>query len=102
VYGTGSGTFVGDIPPRNKAFFNTAECVVKLNPSCEKINAFASIPHAHFLGTAVWTEHYRSDKFGQLTYVRFSCFLMLFIVPIRCIVSTGSHWELLQQSSQMM
>jgi hypothetical protein len=67
---SGSNIRVGEIPPGKEAYFNSAECAVQLSPGCEDIHAIGFIPHAHFLGTAVWTEHYSADKFGQLTYVR--------------------------------
>ena len=67
---TGSTIVTGDIPPGKEAYFNSAECAVQLHPGCDSINAFANTPHAHFLGSAVWTEHYCPDKYGQLTYVR--------------------------------
>lgn len=70
---TGSITGTGDIPPGKQSYFNTAECTVTLRPECEEVNVTAYAPHAHFLGTAIWTEHYRPNKYGALTYVRCLC-----------------------------
>ena len=67
---TGSVTTTGDIPPGREAYFNSAECTVQLRPGCDSVNVSAFTPHAHFLGRSIWTEHYRPDKYGALTYVR--------------------------------
>jgi hypothetical protein len=75
---SGSNIGVGEIPPGTEAYFNSAECAVQLSPGCKDVHAIGFIPHAHFLGTAVWTEHYSADKFGQLTYVR--CFFLIMFV----------------------
>jgi hypothetical protein len=65
----GSIIWTGDIPPGKEAYFNTAECTLELRPGCEQVNVTAFQPHAHFLGRSVWTEHYRPDNYGALTYV---------------------------------
>ena len=70
VWWSGSVTRIGDIPPKKAAYFNAGECAVQLETGCEAINVISYTPHAHFLGSAIWTEHYRPDKYGQLTYVR--------------------------------
>jgi Copper type II ascorbate-dependent monooxygenase, C-terminal domain len=70
-YWTGSILNVGTIPPKTKAYYNAGECTVQLQPGCEEIKVVAHAPHAHFIGTHVWTEHYTPrDKYGSLTYVR--------------------------------
>ena len=70
---TGSITHIGDIPPKTEAYFNTGECVVQLASGCDSINVVSYTLHAHFLGAAVWSNHYRPDKYGGLTYVRCIC-----------------------------
>ena len=71
VWWSGSITRIGDIPPKTAAYFNTGECAVTLEDGCDAINVVSYTPHAHFLANAIWTEHYRPDKYGQLTYVRY-------------------------------
>jgi hypothetical protein len=61
---------VGTIPAQTPAYFNSAECAVNLTPECQEIKAVAYAPHAHFLGSAIWTEHYHTDTWGSLSYVR--------------------------------
>lgn len=75
----GSVIRIGDIPPQKEAYFNTGECQVELTDDCTEIYAISSGVHAHFLGRAIWTEHYRPDKYGQLTYVRV-VYLLAFLV----------------------
>lgn len=71
---TGSLIYVGEIPPQEEAYFNTAECVVDLQPGCDELHVFGYVGHTHFLGQAIWVEHYRPDSHGQLTFVC-SCLL---------------------------
>jgi hypothetical protein len=70
VWWSGSITRIGDIPPKKEAYFNSGECTVQLEDNCNEVNVISFGPHAHFLGKAIWTEHYRPDQYGQLTYVR--------------------------------
>jgi hypothetical protein len=89
---TGSVTVTGDIPPGKEAYFNTAECTLELRPGCEQVYATAFTPHAHFLGRSVWTEHYRPDNYGALTYVRFVLFPRAAVnAMLRCALCVSVH-----------
>eukprot|EP00892_Ulva_mutabilis_P012914 jgi/Ulvmu1/9996/UM059_0045.1 len=60
---------VGTIPP-NSTHFSASECKIQLRPGCEEIHVFASIPHAHYTGIAVWSELYEQGSDGELSYVQ--------------------------------